>query len=289
MRDLAHVLLYTVDNDPEARLILMLALSARITTIRSSQPHGASLDNERGVLELAHAARKTEIWTVELPGVATENLLRRNGFQVFPIDHHTYGTLDRVHDPITGEQLKSSLEQFLVRAEITTDDLIAWNFNPLLVRGIGVMDDRYVRGLRNEGFAPDEIRSVLAYREELDRQLNKDFDVVFQAAKLAWIQQRVVENFIVCESNTDFKVSCAISTLSISYAAEEKPIIISDRGGRQIYVNNIESDLVQQLNNCFGGHRTFTYAHGHCWGIDNDGVNLPRVRLDDVLTVLIRE
>jgi hypothetical protein len=285
MKDMQHVLLYDVDNDAESRLIFLIALAAGITTIRSSQPHGASLERENGVLELVCASRKTEIWTVELPGLATENQLRRHGFTVVIIDHHTYSNLDRVHDE-HGVRRKSSLEQFLALTDITDDDLRSWNFDPRLVLGIGVMDDRYTHGLRSEGFTPEEIRRVLAYREHLDRQITHEYDLIAKTARLVWNNRHTQDGYIICNSTSNLRVSYAVCNRSIEDALEEHSMIIADRGGRQIYANNISPALIPKLEAAFAGHKTFTYGSGRCWGIDNDVTDLPKITIEDVFTVL---
>lgn len=285
MNDLRHVLLYDVDNDAESRLIFLIALAAGITTIRSTQPHGASLERENGVLDLVRASRKTTVWTVELPGLATENQLRRHGFHVEIIDHHTYGGLDRVHDE-QGKRKKSSLEQFLDLTNITDDDLRSWGFDPRLVLGIGVMDDRYTHGLRSEGFSPEEVRRVLAYREYLDRQITPEYDLIAKIARLVWNNRQLQNDYLICTSTSNLRVSYAVCNRSIEDALEEHPIIIADRGGRQIYVNNISPMLVPKLEQAFAGHRTFTYGSGRCWGIDNDVTELPKITIEEILTTL---
>lgn len=285
MRDLSHVLLYTVDNDPEARLILLIALRASITTIRSAQPHGATFDKEFGVLELIRATNKHEVWTVELPGLKTEMLLREHGFVVTPIDHHTYGELDRAHDPTTGERKKSSLEQFLNMTEVTDGDLRSWGFDPRTVLGIGVMDDRFARGLRNEGFTPKEMLRVLNYRRKLHIQVDPNYMASLRAAKKVWKGRRSVNGYFVCESNHDVRIAYALGILTIEQREDEHPVIISDRHGRQCYANNLQPDEIQHLTFFFRNYHTFTYGSGRCWGVDNDG-HPDKVTPEDVLRVL---
>lgn len=279
------ILLYTVDNDAEARLIYLIALSARIMTIRSSQAHGAKLDKENGVLELVLASRMKEVWTVEIPGIATESLLRRHKILVRIIDHHTYESLDRAHDA-HGKRVPGSLEQFLLMAEISDDDLLRWNFEPRLVHGVAVMDDRFTKGLRNEGFTPEERRRILGYREVLDRQITPDYDKIREIAENVWASRWTRKQYIVCSSTSILRTSYAVCTRSIQDALEEHPLILSDRGGRQIFVNNIELETVKLLEETFKGHRTFTYGIGRCWGIDNDATDAPKITLEEILQVL---
>lgn len=289
MKNMDHVLLITVDNDAEARLIMLIALAAGIQVLRSAQPHGATLDKENGLLELVLASGKKEVWTVELPGVATESLLRRNRIRVRIIDHHTYygGKLDRAHDG-TGKRVPGSLEQLLMLAEITDDDLLRWNFEPRLVHGIAVMDDRFTRGLRNEGFTPEERRRILGYREVLDRQITPDYDKIAEIAENVWTTRREVGKYFVCTSSATLRVSYAVCTRSIQDALEEHPLVLADRGGRQIFVSNVDPEVIQKLEEAFEGYRTFTYGWGRCWGIDNDTAADTRhkITLEEILEIL---
>ena len=98
MKNLEDVLLITVDNDAEARLIYLIALKTGISVYRSVQLHGATLDKETGIVDFAQIMDRPNIWTVEIPGENTEGVLRSCGFHITIIDHHTYRGLDRAHD-----------------------------------------------------------------------------------------------------------------------------------------------------------------------------------------------
>ncbi len=287
MKNLKNVIVITIDNDAEGRQIMLILLAAGIAHIRSAQPHGASLEKEHGIQELVLASGKTEVWTVEIPGPAMENLFRRNGLTLTIIDHHTYGQLDRAHDTF-GKRKLGSLEQFLLLAGITDKDLRKWKFDPRLVHGIGVMDDRFVRGLRTEGFSPEEVRRVIAYREMLDRQINPEYDLIASVAENVWQTRRLEQGYLICTSTSDLRVSYAVCTRSITDSLEEHPLILVDRGGRQIYVSNVPYTIIKKLEEAFEGHRTFTYALGRCWGIDNDAVNIPKITLEEILSVVTR-
>lgn len=280
-----NIFVIDVDNDAESRLLLLICYAAGIQVYRSAQAHGATLDKEISILEIVLASRKTEVWTIEIPGLATEKLLERNGINVLYIDHHTYGSLDRAHDQ-DGKRVPGSLEQFLQMAEITNEDLEQWGFEPKLVHGIAVMDDRFTRGLRDEGFTPEERRRILAYREMLDRQVTPDYDKIKVVAENVWTNKWKKGGYFICSSTSQLRTSYAVCTRSIQEALEEHPLILSDRGGRQIYVYNVTPDIIQKLENAFLGHKTFTFGLGLCWGLDNDINETPRITLEDILKIL---
>ena len=269
MKNLDNVLLITIDNDAEARLILTIATKAGMRVYRSAQRHGATLDEETGIVEFAQTVDLPCIWTIEMPGEKTEAELRTSGFDLTIIDHHTYGDLDRVHDA-EGTRVPSSLEQFLLHAEITKTDLAHLGFDPLLVYGIGIMDDRYVQGLRKAGYDKRQIENVLDYREELERQIDPHYDERVQAAELAWKKKLIHKGFIVYVSENNLSISRLVSTIAIRHSVESKPSIIFCRGGKQIFVLNILTDQVERLNRAFPGRYTWTYGAGHCWGLNNE-------------------
>ena len=288
MIDLQPVVLVTVDNDPEARLINLLAKAAGICVIRSEQLHGGTLDEEPDILERIRKTGKTEVWTMELPGPAIEKQLRNMGYIVRIIDHHVYhGDLDRAHDPQLGKRLRSSLEQFLVWATITDSKMISWGFEPKLVVGIGIFDDRFVQGLQKASYTEAEIAEVLAYDAFLGRQVFPHFDEVQIEAQRAWNERTQVHGYNVFKTYLDVSVSRAISLTAIKYGAQSVTSVTSDRNGRQIFVNNISYATVQLLEHAFTNRHTFTYGSGRCFGIDNDKCELQSITLDEVLAVLI--
>lgn len=269
MKDLDDVLLATIDNDAEGRVISILAAKAGMTVYRSAQRHGATLDDETGFVEYAQAINRPHIWTVEIPGEKTEQRLRSLGFIITGIDHHVYGKLDRAHDA-TGKRLQSSLEQFLTLTDIQASDLIRWGFDPLLIYGIGIMDDRYVQGLRKAKYTKQEIDRVLDYREELERQIDPYYAERTKAAELAWKNRLVQQGFIVYASNSELSISRLVSTISIRHGVESNPSIIYCRGGKQLFVLNISAAQIEKLNHTFPGRYTWTYGAGHCWGLNNE-------------------
>ena len=295
MKDLSNVTFVTVVNDPEALILCMLAKAAGMTVIESAQPHGASLDEEPDIIARVRAAENLEVWTMEIPGPKTEARLRKLGYTVRIIDHHMYGKLDRAHAEETGKRKRSSLEQFLEWTEITDEDLIKWNFIPDLVIGIGIMDDRYVQGLRKANYSDLAVEQILAYRAKLEQQINPYYAEIVIAAVVAWRERREFHDFTVFEANLIIRVddndihaivSTEISTLAIRYGKESHPSVISDRGGRQLYVNNIPQATIHRLEHAFGDYYTFTYGAGRCWGINNDKSSLPPVTLDEILAAL---
>ncbi len=288
MIDLQNVVLVTVDNDPEARLINLLAKAAGICVIQSDQPHGGTLDEEPDILERIRKTDRNEIWTMELPGPAIERQLRGLGYTVRIIDHHVYHRdLDRAHDPQTGKRLRSSLEQFLAWTAITDSEMNSWGFIPKLVIGIGIFDDRFEQGLKKASYTQAEIDEVLAYDAILGRQVFPRFDEIQVEAQRAWNARTQVHGHNVFKAYLDVSVSRAISLISIKYGAQSVSSVTSDRNGRQIFVNNISYATVQLLEQAFTNRHTFTYGSGRCFGIDNDKCGLPSVTLDEVLAVLI--
>lgn len=269
MKNLDDVLLITIDNDAEGRMIYAIATKAGMKVYRSAQRHGATLDEETGIVEFAQTIDLPYIWTVELPGEKTEERLRSCGFELTIIDHHTYRDLDRVHDA-TGTRLQSSLEQFLALAEITESDLRQWGFDPVFVYGIGIMDDRYVQGLRKSGYNKHLIENVLEYREELERQIDPFYKERMEAAEFAWNRRINHQGFIIFVSDSQLSVSRLVSTIAIRHNVESKPSIIFCRGGKQLFVLNILSEQIKKLNRAFPGRYTWTYGAGHCWGLNNE-------------------
>ena len=280
----ANTVLVTVDNDPESRTILRLAEKAGISFVKSDQPHGARLDREEDVVQKVLAFNKGQVWIVEMPGPQTEDELRQSGQQVQIIDHHTYPGLDRVRDPLTGQRQKSSLEQFLHTARVSDQELTEWGFDPKVVRGLGILDDRFVQGLRDEGYSKDEINRVLDAREQLRMELDPDLEAIRTAAKKDWQKRREEAGYTIVESDADKDIRAEIATLTIYDDVDTKPIIISSMGGDKIYVQNIDPGLVQKLKEKIPGN-TFSFGAGRCWGIDFKG-QAKTTEVNDILKVL---
>lgn len=305
-RFLDDILLYTVDNDAESRLIYLIALCLGMPTIRSTQPHGALLDNECGAIDLIRATGKKEVWTVELPGEQTEEKLQKCGVRVVIIDHHIYGTLDRAHDQKTGCRKKSSLEQFLELLEITNPEDKAYlegKMSPIVgglgsfarwatLVGIGIMDDRYVRGLHEEGYTNEMIQNVFYLRTALNRQIDPEYDAKNKAAERIWDAQTTIGTYTLFNSDLPFGIAGSVSFLNVQRNAltmakdlEYNPMIISECNGKKLRVLNVGPDVVHKLNDAFHNKHRFTYGAGRCWGSGTDIVSTD-ITLKELLAVL---
>ena len=132
-------------NDVESLTIVALAEALHIPCIVSAQPHGATLDAEPDLIGRIREANPVahDIVIVEMPNVSAEDKLRELGFEVHVVDHHRYESLDRM-------QKESSLEQ--VRALFDMDDttLRIAGFDPVLIRGVGLIDRGFVWELVKE-------------------------------------------------------------------------------------------------------------------------------------------
>ena len=271
MKALRDVLLLTVRNDPESTLICKLAEQMGMAMLVSEQPVGARLDAEPNVIERVLATGKREVWIVEMPGPFTETALSEAGMTVTVIDHHRYGgemSLDRTKDE-DGTRLPSSLEQFLTLAGLSDAILEDWDLDPHLVRGIGIMDDRYARGLRDEGYSAEERAAVVAFRNQLARENYEHFDAEQAQAQVAWDGRLVEEGFIVVRSRAQTQaVRGAVGILSIAHDLDEHPLIVSDMNGAEIFVQNVDPSLSEALMAHVHGS-TFTFGAGRCWGVSN--------------------
>jgi hypothetical protein len=280
---LTGVVLVCPDNDPESRLILLIAYRLGMVVIRSGQGLGATLERERGdIHQLIDMTMKGEVWIVEIPGPEIEQSLRLHGRIVRIIDHHTYGTLDRSLDS-DGKLLPSSLEQFLTLTGVTYDQLEIWGFDPVVVRGIAIMDARFVQGLREEGFTHQEICRVLDFRERCSRAGNPDFDRAQRAGREMWSMRQQMGEYTVVNSNVDVSIRGAISTLTIYENCDTKPLIVSDLGGKEIFVQNVDPSIVGLLKSAFP--EGFTFGTGRCWGVNN-ARSSTSYTLDHILSVL---
>jgi hypothetical protein len=266
-------------------MIILLAKKMGMETMRSTQPHGATLENERDFLKRAVGAKKREVWIVEMPGPGLEERLRENGLDVHVLDHHTYGQLDRVKDPATGERKPSSLEQFLDDAGITDTELRDWGYDPKTVRGLGIFDDRFVQGLRDSGYTKPEITAVLDLSAKLAGEVNPLLEDIRQAAEKDWARREERGGYIIIRSAYPRDVRGAISHKVAREGMDDRPIIVSSSGGKKIYVQNVDPAVVDRLKMEFPTGDTFTFGAGHCWGYDSNGGPLT-ISLDGILRVL---
>lgn len=268
-QDLQNVVLVCPDNDAESRMILLIAYRLGMCVIRSGQAHGATLERERGgIVELVQATGKREAWIVEMPGLSVEKALHQHGIRVILIDHHSYSDLDRTRDNY-GRLLLSSLQQFLDRTQVNDDDLVRWGMNPRTVRGIGIFDAKFVQGLREADYTQEDIREVMNFRREHAVAGNPNFEAAERAAREAWNARRVVNGFIVVESkDLTVKIRGAVSEITILENCDTKPFILVDRGGEEVFVQNVDPRIVNKLMDNIKG-QTFSFGSDRCWGVNN--------------------
>ncbi|MBI4598907.1 hypothetical protein HY734_01775 [Candidatus Uhrbacteria bacterium] len=265
-------------NDPEAVMILKLASALQIPVLVCDQPHGASLDHESDILKRVREGDWQRAAIVEMPGPKTEARLRRAGMEVVLIDHHNYGKLDRAHNAKTGKLLSSSLEQFHKLFRVTDDKLKRLGFDPVLVRGIGIMDRGFVWALREEGYSEKDVKRVLAYQKELmavfvdpKEEARKD-----ATAEKAWNGRKVWKGFTVISHQSKDGLRGRLSRIIAVEVKHPIPLILSEPKRGTVYVQ--ESPHAPALIRHFGG---FTFGMDRNWGYKNEG-NKPRVMLMDV-------
>jgi len=280
-----HVVLICPDNDPEARMIFLLAERMGMAILRSSQLHGATLSQEKDLLDRIERTEKAEVWIVEMPGPEIEQTLRDKGFHVHVIDHHAYGELDRATDSVSHERKRSSLEQFIAEADITDEELCEWGYSPKIVKGIGILDDRFGQGLRDEGYSQEEITRVVDAGTKFSREMNPVFDEIAKAAEEDWNRREIWNGYIVIRSSYFRDVRGAIAHLTLREGMDTFPLVISSCGGKKIFVQNVDPAIVKRLQKEIPPERTFTFGSGKCWGYDARGGS-PTVTLEQVLGVL---
>jgi len=281
----SKVVLLCPDNDSESHMILFLAKKAEITTINSEQPHGAKLSLEKDLDSKLADLHKKEIWIVETPGIEKEEELRHRGMDVKIIDHHTYNNLDRLTDPTTGNKKPSSLEQFLTLAEIYDDEMQTWGLDPKTVRGIGIMDSRYVEGLREAKYSKEEINKVFDLQREITNEIRPEFGKLLKLAEKDWKNRIEWNNYLIIKSEHGGDMRSAISEVSIINDMDTIPMIISTGDGEKISVQNVNPEVVDLLKTNIKGSDTYTFGSGHCWGVDNKNQKT-KVTLKQVLEVL---
>ncbi len=281
----ARTVLVCPDNDPEAHMILLLAERIGMSVVRSTQKHGARLAQEPDFLARVIAAQKGEVWIVEIPGPELEAALREQKLDVHVIDHHTYESLNRAIDTATGARNLSSLEQFMRMAGITDEELVAWGYDPKTVRGLGIFDDRFVQGLRNEGYTQAEIASVIDLGMEFSQAMNPDFAEIQEAAKRDWAKREMWNGYILVRSDYSKDVRGAIGHLSIREGTDTTPLIVSACGGKKLYVHEITEETLRRLKQQIPPENTFTFGGTRCWGYDSRG-GQPTVTLEQVLEAL---
>jgi hypothetical protein len=269
-------------------MILVLAEKMGMAVVRSEQRHGARLDIEPEIDARILAAQKAKVWIVEIPGPEVEKRLRAAGLDVRVIDHHVYGALDRLRDEKTGHRHKSSLEQFLAAGKVTDEELREWGFDPRTVRGLGIFDDRFVQGLRDEGYTQKEIAAVIDLGTMFSKQGNPHFAEIAEAAEKDWKSREERKGFIIVRSNFSRDVRGAIGHLAIREGKDAVPLVVSSCGGKMIFVHRIEVALVERLRAEISAP-SFVFGAGRCWGYDNAKGDKPIITLEQVLKVLLPE
>ncbi len=272
------------DNDSEARMILKLAEKARVAIVRSEQPHGANLNLEPGIEEKLLKLKKSEVWIVETPGIEKEQELEKQGLTVKIIDHHTYQNLNRLVDLKTGKKKPSSLEQFLAMAKIDDEEMRSWGFEPKTVRGIGIMDAKYVQGLREAGYTKEEINRVFKLKKEIIEEIRPEFNKLLKLAEKEWENRREQSGYLIISSQHGGDMRTAISELSIIHDMDTIPMIISTGNGEKISVQNVPPEVIEKLNQSIKGN-TYTFGSGRCWGVNNKNSEV-KVTLEEIIQAL---
>lgn len=270
-------------NDAEAVLIRDILRKVGVRVIESDQPHGATLDRMKGIVEEIKGLGAKTIVVVEMPGLATEERLRQAGVEVKIIDHHHYTGLDRAHDPQTGAPLPSSLEQTLVFFELTDEKLSLLGFNPRFVHAIGILDRGYIWALLREGFTWEEMTEVFRYHDILLGSVKsmKDEAERMEIAKRAWSDRKEWNGYYIVEDSSLHSLRARVSRIAAFSERKPVPLIVVEHGRDFIYVQ--ESDAGMKLFKTFGG---FTFGMDHGWGHKNEP-GKQRVTLKDVQQALL--
>lgn len=257
-------------NDAESMLIELIAALIGVTIVTSKQGLGATLEKEPALEWRVLAGRERTVIIVEIPGPETEERFRERGFNVVIIDHHTYNDMDRSHGP-DGARLPSSLEQFCDLLKVTNEEISRLNIDPKSVRGLGVLDDRYAQGLRDEGYTPEEIDKVLALREQMILLMDPTFRTRRHLAEDAWAIRETRGDYTVVCANGDSGVRGEIGIMTIREGCDTKPLVIVEPEGRAVFVQNVEPSVVEMLRTTFADpkYNTFTFGAGRCWGTDS--------------------
>lgn len=255
-------------NDVESMTIIALAEALHIPCIVSAQPHGATLDVEPGLIDRIREANPVahDIVIVEMPSIAKEDALRELGFDVHIVDHHRYETLDRM-------QKESSLEQIRTLFDMSDVTVAAAGFDPVLIRGVGLIDRGFVWELAKEHVPEADRKRMIAYYRERHAVLDPNRGEEEREAKRAWKQRQIVEGVVILTSERkDLSIRDAIS-FCVAEEHAVPPVVVIYQPGRIAYVQDTGTALA--LQRAFGG---FTFGQDLCWGkpVDAQG-NIPSV------------
>lgn len=260
-------LLICPKNDVESREILKIAESFDIPTIVSEQPHGATLDAE---LDLIGRIRVTspiahDVVIVEMPSPATEDRLRELGFEVHIVDHHRYEACDRMRP-------ESSLEQFLTLFGIDDTALSMMGFDPILVRGVAMIDRGFVWELTKMNVPEADRKRILTYYREQRGRLGATRRDEDAEAKKAWKAKRLDGDVIIVESPvSDLSIREAVSFL-VAQEYSRPPVVLIYQSNRVVYLQ--DTDTAPVLQRTFGG---FTFGQDKCWGRPLKDGELPSI------------
>jgi len=281
MASLDSYILIIPPNDAEAILISKIADKMSLPMILSKQTHGASLDKGRNYFPIIKKGGFKRVIVVEMPGPKVEAQLKKAGIKLEIIDHHHYTGLDRAHDS-SGKMLFSSLEQFSKTFHLTDVKLKSLGFDPLLVRGIGILDRGFIWALQEEKFSKKEIKQVLNYHDSLLSQLqNPKTEMRKQAlTRGAWEKRKKWNNYFIVETNADIQLRPRLSRIVAEKFSKPTSLIIIERKRGLIYVQ--ESDKAMNLFQKFGG---FTFGQDRNWGYRNEN-GKKRVTLRDIKAIV---
>jgi hypothetical protein len=265
-------------NDEEAYVIADLADRLGFLVHRSAQRHGARLESEPGIFERVKKSGADTVVIVEMPGPDLEKDIQALGKHLILIDHHNYTDLDRAHD-VSGAPLPSSLEQFLHLFDVDDETLRSFGYHPRFVRGVGLWDAGYLWALLDAGYTKGEIEAFLKFKDELAARVDSP-EVLprhQEAAAKAWAAREPFANMLVVISeDPGAHIRSGVSRLAATTFWKPTPMMISERAGRRLYVQ--ETDRALDLFHRFGG---FTFGTDRNWGYDNE-VEKEKITLADL-------
>lgn len=275
-----NVVLVLVENDAESHVTARLAALAGIhTVVLEASRMGVSLDNQPEAFEQIIQSGKKEVWLFELPGPVMEASLRGAGMKVVVIDHHWYADLrlDRTCDG-EGNPLPSALEQFVALAGITPREVASWDFFPGLIRGIGLVDARFVRGLREAGYSPRQIADVMSFRDWImermeaeERKAGKHKKVTFaesrRKAALAWNARSRTERYWLVKAGG--AVPGAVQYWMWRDDCDEDPLVVVAPDDKVHTARHVPWRVVEHIVQAFPGAKVFAFGTRNCVGVDN--------------------
>ncbi len=273
--NMSDTILICPKNDEESLQIFKIAQALKIPTLVSEQPHGARLYNEPDLMQ-----RLTEVdpeakhlVIVEIPGPEMEEKLKEAGYRLTLIDHHRYEDMNRM-------QPLSSLEQFLQQFSVSDDKLESLGFDPLLVKGVGMVDRGFLWELTKEGVKKEDAKRIRDYYLDLVRELGGMPESIIAEAQQAWDKREEQGAFIVVRSkNKGAHIREALSFIVADHYTTPPQLIILEGDGR---VTLQDSELAPKLHQTFGG---FTFGKDRCWGFaPTSDKSAPK--LEEILEVL---